>query len=129
MSSAPTAVASLRLRLSTMPTRLRRSMLQGRRFHRGKLTSEKAARMREIRDELEVFPDSSVLAGECDRIFALAEERRVQRAALVEEGVLRERGGTEGTEVTHGDIEDVIGAMEIENGGTNEQPDVGKDMV
>lgn len=68
----------------------------------------KAEQILSIRDELNMLPDSSLIAGECHRVFVLAEKQKLKKAALVGSGDEQDMKD----DVTHGDISSLIDSME-----------------
>ena len=76
-----------------------------------------AEQVRSIRDELDMIPDSSLIADECRRLFEMAQAEKDKRAELVENDNdakqgLQDVGDVSLNDVSQGDISDLIDVME-----------------
>mmetsp|Transcript_21182 Transcript_21182/g.38351 ORF Transcript_21182/g.38351 Transcript_21182/m.38351 type:complete len:209 (+) Transcript_21182:1-627(+) len=78
---------------------------------------EKAEQVRSIKDEVGMLPDSSLIAAECRRVFELAQQEKLKKAALADsasDGNQQEKkeGNLTLDDVDSGDISDMISVME-----------------
>ena len=71
----------------------------------------RAEQVRNIRDELIMLPDSSLIAAECRRVFELAQKEKEKMEAL-EESDNKDKGQESKRDTDHDDISDIISVME-----------------
>ena len=87
-----------------------------------------AEQVRSIADELDMLPDSTILAAECRRVFELAKKEKSKKATSAKDDS-RKRDDTTIDNVDHGDISDIIDVLDttakvqdqiVNEGGVND---------
>ena len=70
-----------------------------------------AEQVRSIADELDMLPDSTILAAECRRVFELAEKEKLKKKpTLAKDNSQKQKRETDN--VDHGDISDIIDVLD-----------------